>query len=228
MDSESSASDEEFSNVKIVMVGNSGVGKSCIVRRFCVNAFSEVYKPTAGVDFYNKKFVIPNSQTTVSLRVWDVGGKQLERKMLDHYLENCDAICCVYDLTSRSSLENVQTWKECIGRVFQDKEVPCMVLVGNKSDVLQKEVSQSEHAETAKEYDMKSALVSAATGEKVAAMFTSIAAELAGVRLNDTGLEIAEEATVRVENPPVKHSKRQKLHSTSTTQKSKKSGCLIM
>lgn len=228
MDSGSSDSDEDATQLKVVMVGNSSVGKSSIVRRFCFNTFKDKYKPTAGVDFFSKKFAISNSQSVVLLQIWDVGGKQLEGKMLDHYLEKCNAICCVYDVTSLSSLENVQTWKECICRVFQDKPLPYMMLVGNKSDILQKEVSADVHEETAKVYGMDSALVSAASGEKVASMFTKITAELSGVELTNTALEWGEEATVCVEKDPITKEKLQKLHAASTYQRHKKGACIVM
>lgn len=228
MGSGGSDSDEEVRQLKVVLLGNSSVGKSSIVRRFCENRFVDSYKPTVGVDFFNKKIFIQSTKSSVSIQLWDVGGSQLEGNMIDNYLENCDAICCIFDFSNVSSLLNVEAWKECILRVFGEKPLPEMVLIGNKNDLQKKEVSDAMLHDTAQQYGMKPMTVSALTGEKITSMFTKIAADLIGVTYK-------EELDVKVEESPEKGEissspKALPLHSLHASSKKQKSGtnCLVM
>lgn len=228
MNNGGSDSEEEFQQLKVVLLGNSSVGKTSIVRRFCENRFVDSYKPTVGVDFFNKKICIQNSKATVALQIWDVGGKQLEGDMIDHYLENCNIICCIFDFSNLSSLQNVEAWKECILRVFGEKPLPEMVLIGNKNDLEKKEVSDAMFQETALQYEMKPMTVSALTGEKITAMFTKIAADLVGVtykeELDWEKVESPEKGEI---SSPAKVSPLHSLHVSGKKHKSKKN-CLVM
>eukprot|EP00796_Vickermania_ingenoplastis_P005910 gene5910-4225_t len=199
MDSGSSDSDGEFHQFKVAVVGNGAVGKSSIIRRLCESGFKESYKQTLGLDFYTKKITLPNSATAVSLQVWDIGGQQLGGKMIDHYLSNSNAICCVYDVTNIASLRDVEEWKECITRVFKGKTLPKMILVGNKIDLPHRQVSDGMHEEVANTYGMDAYLVAAISGEKINSMFTKIAADLVGVQVADTDLEWGDHVAVTVQ-----------------------------
>lgn len=225
MDSGSSDDDGDLQHFKVAVVGNGAVGKSSIIRRLCETGFKDAYKQTLGLDFYTKKLKLPNSNTEVSLQVWDIGGQQLGGKMIDNYLSNSDAICCVYDVTNIASLRDVEDWKECITRVFQGKKAPRMVLVGNKIDLPHRQVTDEMHAEVAATYGMDSYLVAAISGEKICTMFTKIAASLVGVEVKDTDLEWGDRVAVTVERGQMGRPQLPVLHSTH---QSDGGGCLVM
>lgn len=230
MDSGSSDSEEEYQSFKVAVVGNGAVGKTSIIRRLCESGFKESYKQTLGLDFYTKKMTLPNSSVMVSLQVWDVGGQQLGGKMIDHYLSNSHAICCVYDVTNTSSLRDVEDWKDCIARVFKGKTPPKLILVGNKIDMPHRQVSEEMHRDVATKYHMDSYLVAAISGEKIRSMFTKIAADLAGVKVETTDLEWGDQAAVTVHQNEMPVARLPVLHANAKSKSSSESsgGCMIM
>ncbi|XP_043912954.1 ras-related protein Rab-33A [Protopterus annectens] len=119
---------------KIIVIGDSNVGKTCLTFRFCGGTFPERTEATIGVDFREKTVEIEGEQ--IKIQVWDTAGQERFRKsMVEHYYRNVHAVVFVYDVTKMSSFENLKTWvQECNGHSVSPL-VP-KVLVGNKCDLL--------------------------------------------------------------------------------------------
>ncbi|XP_074531039.1 ras-related protein Rab-33A [Halichoeres trimaculatus] len=119
---------------KIIVIGDSNVGKTCLTFRFTGGSFPEKTEATIGVDFREKAVEIEGE--TIKVQVWDTAGQERFRKsMVEHYYRNVHAVVFVYDVTKMASFHNLQTWiEECNGHRVS-ASVP-RVLVGNKCDLV--------------------------------------------------------------------------------------------
>ena len=184
--------DVEELQFKVIVMGDGAVGKTSLINRFCQDGFAQSYKQTIGVDFFNKKLILPGN-VTVTLQIWDIGGQQIGGKMLGKYIFGSAAIILAYDVTNSESFKNVQDWLEYAHAEFKGPKQPLLALVGNKVDLMHlRQVKAEKHNMFAMENQMTPFAVSAKTGEKVNAMFQKIAADLAGVQLTKSELEVAE------------------------------------
>ncbi|KAK1167446.1 ras-related protein Rab-33A isoform X2 [Acipenser oxyrinchus oxyrinchus] len=119
---------------KIIVIGDSNVGKTCLSFRFTGGSFPEKTEATIGVDFREKTVEIEGEK--IKVQVWDTAGQERFRKsMVEHYYRNVHAVVFVYDVTKMTSFENLKTWiQECNGH-HVSPVVP-RVLVGNKCDLV--------------------------------------------------------------------------------------------
>ncbi|KAM3867245.1 ras-related protein Rab-33A [Diretmus argenteus] len=119
---------------KIIVIGDSNVGKTCLTFRFTGGSFPDKTEATIGVDFREKAVEIEGE--TIKVQVWDTAGQERFRKsMVEHYYRNVHAVVFVYDVTKMASFRNLQTWiQECNGHRVS-ASVP-RVLVGNKCDLV--------------------------------------------------------------------------------------------
>ena len=127
--------DQHIYSFKFIVVGDSCVGKSCLLQRFCRNRFDTEHSVTLGVQFACK-VVHVDQNVPVKLQIWDTAGQEKFRSIARSYYRN--AICCilVYDVTSKVSFENCARWIQDAREHAQPKI--CIVLVGNKADLDQK------------------------------------------------------------------------------------------
>lgn len=130
---------------KLLLIGDSGVGKSCLLMRFADNSYSDSYISTIGVDF--KIRTIDLDGKTVKLQVWDTAGQERFRTITSSYYRGAHGIIVVYDVTDQDSFNNVKQWFQEIDRYA--REGVSKLLVGNKSDLESKKVVNTN---TAKEF----------------------------------------------------------------------------
>ena len=128
---------------KVVMVGDSGVGKSNLLNRFTKNEFNPEANVTMGIEFASKFLKIEGDQTYVKAQIWDTAGQERFRAITGAYYRNAVGAVLVYDLTSRPSFESMTKWIKEV-RNNADPSI-VMILVGNKSDLAsQREVKLDE------------------------------------------------------------------------------------
>ncbi|KAE8751853.1 hypothetical protein FOCC_FOCC001330 [Frankliniella occidentalis] len=180
-----SDSEEEVSldkQLKLVLVGDPGTGKTSIVRRYCHQEFSRQYFPTAGVDFFLKRATIHGTRDA-TIQLWDVGGSSIDGKMLDKYIFGAHVVIYVIDLTNSSSLDNLSQWIQAV-HSSQGKPALCAVL-GNKCDMEHQRVIRIDRQQKfASDHGFFSYVVSARTGENISLFFQKMAAELLGLKLS--------------------------------------------
>lgn len=116
---------------KVVLIGDSAVGKSNLLSRFSRNEFSLDSKATIGVEFQTKTLVIDHK--TVKAQIWDTAGQERYRAVTSAYYRGAVGAMLVYDITKRQSFDHVARWLEEL-RGHADKNIVIM-LVGNKSDL---------------------------------------------------------------------------------------------
>ncbi|RNF02976.1 small GTP-binding protein Rab28 [Trypanosoma conorhini] len=203
MDSGSSASEDAEPEFKIVVLGNGAVGKTSLIKRYCEDGFGQSYKQTIGLDFYSKKVDVPGFRS-VRLQIWDIGGQQIGGSMLANYVHGADAICFVYDVTNPASFKDIEEWHECVLALLAKEKgrKPLMVLVGNKTDLPNRQVSAEMHAQAADAYNMRPLLISACSGDRINSLFMMLAAKLAGVGISQQELDLTNRVVVSIDSVP--------------------------
>jgi len=119
---------------KLVLIGDSGVGKSCLLLRFADDTYTESHISTIGVDF--KIRTIQLEGKTIKLQIWDTAGQERFRTITSSYYRGAHGIIVVYDTTDSETFEHVKTWLHEIDRYASENVNK--LLVGNKSDLTTK------------------------------------------------------------------------------------------
>jgi len=128
---------------KLLLIGDSSVGKSCLLLRFADDSYVDSYISTIGVDF--KIRTIDLDGKTVKLQIWDTAGQERFRTITSSYYRGAHGIIIVYDVTEMESYNNVKQWLSEIDRYASDSV--CKLLVGNKCDLVDNKVVQTETAQ---------------------------------------------------------------------------------
>lgn len=136
---------------KIVLIGDSAVGKSQILSRFARNEFSLDSKATIGVEFQTRTIVIEHK--SVKAQIWDTAGQERYRAVTSAYYRGAVGAMLVYDITKRQSFDHIPRWLEEL-RNHADKNI-VIILIGNKSDL---ESQRAVPTEDAKEFAQKEGL----------------------------------------------------------------------
>lgn len=127
---------------KLLLIGDSGVGKSCLLLRFADDTYTESYISTIGVDF--KIRTIELEGKTVKLQIWDTAGQERFRTITSSYYRGAHGIIVVYDVTDESTFANVKQWLQEIERYAC--EGVNKLLVGNKADLMNSKAVDFESA----------------------------------------------------------------------------------
>lgn len=192
-----SEADDSFDYLfKVVLIGDAGVGKTCIVQRFKSGTFVERHGSTIGVDFTMKTVRVDNKK--IKLQVWDTAGQERFRTITQSYYRSANGVVIVYDITNRDSFKNVVRWTEDVKRYASPHVLK--LLVGNKKDLEQekiREVSLEEARSCAAHYNMIDALeTSAKDSTNVEQAFVRIARELKTLYEGGSSLENIEDGKV--------------------------------
>ena len=157
---------------KIIFVGDANVGKTTIISRIMGNPFNEVYEPSIGVDFMSKN--IKYKDQNIKLQMWDTAGQEKYKGLIPSYVRNSSIVFLVYDISIKSSFDNISKWITFIRNI----ENTTLVLCGNKIDLSNREVSKEEGEALAQKEGISFYEVSAKTEENIKNMFYNVVAEL--------------------------------------------------
>ncbi|CAD8067993.1 unnamed protein product [Paramecium sonneborni] len=136
--------------VKVIVLGDSGVGKTNILTQYCDQKFSQNYMATIGVDFKIKTITVEDKK--IKLQIWDTAGQERFRNITQTYYKGAFGIIFVYSIVDRNSFNNVETWIKSITENTTDEV--CSILVGNKMDSQDRRVQSSEGQALATKYKM--------------------------------------------------------------------------
>lgn len=160
---------------KLLVVGDAGVGKTCLITRFVDDTFSSTSKSTIGVDF--KATSIEMDGKSVQLQVWDTAGQERFRALTTSYYRGAHGVIVVYDVTEQASFDHMASWMKDVD-LYSGEEVT-KLLIGNKDDLPEaKVVDTNEAREFAREHNMLFMEASAMRAMNVAAAFRLLVAEV--------------------------------------------------
>ncbi|XP_057970588.1 ras-related protein Rab11D [Malania oleifera] len=174
---------------KIVLIGDSAVGKSQVLARFARNEFSLDSKATIGVEFQTRTLIIHHK--SVKAQIWDTAGQERYRAVTSAYYRGAVGAMLVYDITKRQSFDHIPRWLEEL-RSHADKNIVIM-LIGNKTDL---ENQRAVPTEDAKEFAQKEGLffleTSALEATNVETAFSTVLTEIFNI-VNKKNLVAGEE-----------------------------------
>jgi Ras-related protein Rab-2A len=127
---------------KYILVGDTCVGKTCLLLQFTNHKFEQMYDVTIGVEFGTYTHYIGNH--AIKMQVWDTAGQENFRSITRAYFRSAVCALVVFDITSRESFNNIRTWIQDVNE--SNKFVTTIVLVGNKADLEHKRVISYEEA----------------------------------------------------------------------------------
>jgi Ras-related protein Rab-1A len=158
-----------------LIIGDSAVGKSCLLIQFADQTFSENYVSTIGVDFKIRTMELDGK--SIKLQIWDTAGQERFRSITSNYYNGSHAIAIVYDITNRQSFENIRKWMNDVQNLANPNF--CKLLVGNKIDLEEKSVvRKGEGQQMADSLGIPFIETSAKSTENVQELFTQMCREV--------------------------------------------------
>ncbi|XP_076451627.1 EF-hand calcium-binding domain-containing protein 4B-like isoform X2 [Babylonia areolata] len=182
---------------KVVFVGDSGVGKSSFIHRFCSNTFRATFSATIGVDFQVKPITVDDN--IVVLQLWDTAGQERYRSVTKQYFRKADGVIIMYDITSEQSFLNVRQWMDSVQEGVEDGTV--LAIIGNKTDLVEQDpelTKVKDGARMAVEYNALFYETSAKSNSYISEAMLGLASLLKDKE--DKALE----AAVKLTDPPKK------------------------
>ena len=202
------SSDKENMVAKILTIGESGVGKTCILLRYTDNKFIKHHLTTIGIDYKTKDVNINNK--SIKLKIWDTAGQERFRNITQQYYKGADGIVLVFDLTDRNSFEKIREWMKQI-QSYTQKESIAIVLLGNKCDAENKAVTIQEASEIASEYNMKFFETSAMNNINIEESFTQLSTQIMKIKeAKNASSEVSPNQTLQLKPSSNKEIKKKK------------------
>ena len=166
-------SEEEYDYIfKVLLIGNSDVGKSSLILRYVDQIWNDVFVPTIGVDFKVKSLQIDNKR--VKMQIWDTAGQERFRNVISSYFKGAHGILLIYDITARDSFKELENW---LGEVERNATPQVLkILIGNKCDLdEQRQITVDEGEAFAARNGMKFIETSAKKNTNVNEAFEALA-----------------------------------------------------
>eukprot|EP00769_Ergobibamus_cyprinoides_P001066 gnl/Ergobibamus_cyprinoides/2064.p2 GENE.gnl/Ergobibamus_cyprinoides/2064~~gnl/Ergobibamus_cyprinoides/2064.p2 ORF type:complete len:213 (+),score=92.77 gnl/Ergobibamus_cyprinoides/2064:32-640(+) len=163
--------------LKVIILGDSGVGKTSLMRQFVNNTFSRQYKATIGADFLTKEMVVDDRQVT--MQIWDTAGQERFQSLGVAFYRGADACILCFDVNSAKTLSSLESWREefLIQAGPRDQDSFPFVVLGNKIDIEGSRVVSEKRAQAwcAAKGDVPYFETSAKTATNVAEAFQTVA-----------------------------------------------------
>lgn len=173
---------------KLLLIGDSGVGKTSILFKFSEDTFSPAFISTIGIDFKIRTIEVDGKK--IKLQVWDTAGQERFRTITTAYYRGAMGIMLVYDVSNLKSFENISNWIRNI-EMHATQDVELMIL-GNKCDIADKrQVSKEKGEQLALQHNIKFMETSAKATINIEEAFTTLARDIKlkmEKRMNDSNL----------------------------------------
>ena len=164
--------DEEYSLIfKMILIGDSGVGKTNILNRYINNKFLETTKSTVGVELGTKIEEYNNKK--IKIQIWDTAGQERYRSITSAYYKGAKGALIVYDITRKNTFDNIDKWITDL-KLNGDKNI-CIIILGNKSDLIDKrEINKNDGIKKAEMYKTAFLETSALNGDNISKAFDEL------------------------------------------------------
>ena len=156
---------------KLILIGDSYVGKSNILLKYLKNQFNENSKTTIGVEFGTKNIIINNKR--IKIQIWDTAGQERYRSITSAYYKGAKGALIVYDITRKNTFDNIDKWITDL-KLNSDKNI-CIIILGNKSDLIDKrEINKNDGIKKAEMYKTAFLETSALNGDNISKAFDEL------------------------------------------------------
>ena len=178
-------SDESNYVFKVLLLGDSTVGKTCFLMRFTENTFQEIHMSTIGLDYRFKKMPLDDTKEA-TVQIWDTAGQDRFRAITKNYYKGAHGIILIYDVTNQKSFDNVKNWVSQIRENASEKAI--IYIVGNKIDDSQHRVVSKEQGEgISNEFQLKFFEASAKEDINIAPTFQALVKDIYQIMGNENG-----------------------------------------
>ena len=202
---ESSQNEEKEISLKIIILGDSNVGKTSILLKYVDGYFPTIYVATIGVEYKVKKITI--NGVDINLHIWDTAGQERFRSITKSFMQNADGIIYVYDITQRESFNNLKTWIRESDQATQGFK---KIIVGNKIDLENnRKIGKDVVQKFCEENNIKGVEMSAKEGKNIGECFEYLARSIIGIKTKDELFKTYTEET-RDKGLSVKEKKKKK------------------
>ena len=183
----SESSNEEIINIKIIIIGDAGVGKTSLLHRFIFNKFQKDPKQTISVEYTSKLMKIQNKN--LRLQLWDTAGQERFKSVTKNFYKNAIGMIIVYDITNNESFKNCESWILDANQMVNKN--CCCCLLGNKSDLKnEKKVDDENIKKFCDKYSISSNFeCSALTGENIEKVFSTLGDDIV-TKINEKKIDI--------------------------------------
>ena len=156
---------------KLILIGDSYVGKSNILLKYLKNQFNENSKTTIGVEFGTKNIIINNKR--IKIQIWDTAGQERYRSITSAYYKGAKGALIVYDITRKNTFDNIDKWITDL-KLNGDKNI-YIIILGNKSDLIDKrEINKNDGIKKAEMYKTAFLETSALNGDNISKAFDEL------------------------------------------------------
>ena len=178
-------------NIKVTLIGGSGVGKTCIIRRYYDNEYVENPASTCGGSYSAKQLKINNK--IIQIDLWDTAGQERFRSLGKHFYKDAYIVLLVYDITNRKSFDELKdVWYPSLKEFGEKYSV--LGVVGNKCDLYEnEEVKEAEAREYSQQIGATYMLVSAKSGDNINLLFDTLIKQYLGPAFAEQLKEIKKE-----------------------------------
>lgn len=220
MSSSSTPSSEYDHLFKILLIGNSAVGKSSLILQFVENSWNEIFVPTIGVDFKIKTLNIDDKR--VKLQIWDTAGQERFKNITAAYYRGALGVMLVYDITEVETFKALNSWLIEIEKNANKNVVK--LLVGNKIDLEeQRKITYQQGSEFAESYGMSFIETSVKNNANVNEAFEKLGREIMVLTANEKEKNIG--VSNNKKKKPIDLSKQQEQIDINTNNKTNKQCC---
>ena len=165
---------EQQTAPKLCIIGDSNVGKTCIINRLIKGIFTQQNDPTIGNSFMKRTFYVDGHSIEIS--IWDTAGQERYRSVVSMYFRQCKGALIVYDITDKETFNNVSEWIKKLKEIEPDAE---MIIVGNKEDLQEeRKVNPETVALVAERYNCEYIEVSAKSNKNIKEVFDMMARKI--------------------------------------------------
>ena len=156
---------------KLILIGDSCVGKSNILSKYLKNEFDPNSRATVGVEFGTKNILINNKK--IKIQIWDTAGQERYRSITSAYYKGAKGALIVYDITRKATFNNIDKWISDL-KLNGDKDI-CIVILGNKSDLNDKrEITTEEGINKSEQFKTAFLETSALNGDNIGKAFEEL------------------------------------------------------
>ncbi len=195
-----SISDSYDQKIKIMILGETLVGKTAIITRYTKKIFAENYLTTVGIDFQNKQLNINGKK--INVEIWDTAGQERFRNIAKTYFQSSDGFLLVYDITSKDSFNKLNDWYDQI-KLSAPENSKC-IIAGNKSDLEEKrQVKKEEGEKFASDNNLKFYETSAKDDKNINIVFELLSNEIVNdektIKRNKRSSQVLKKKNAKVE-----------------------------